>query len=358
MPDEPTPPAGGEPTGDDAAVVERVRAHLDEVAATPLPPTLAVPPSGLARDGVRRLRRRRVATSVAAAAAVVVLLGVTLTTTGEPDGEQLELVGPTGSSTTTTAITVPTTAGTAPVDPSSSTTTAPGETTTTAGGAPTTVPGGGGAGGQSGGGQSGGGGVPSTTAPQLPPSTTTSTTAPPGSVHLVDTGFTDTAVGAFPAGWTTDSGSWIVTAGPGGDHQLTATDGGAVESRASTGSSAWSAYEAVARVRFGATGKLVGIGLRYQGANDYLFCKIDRSASRVYLGVFAGGSASLLGQSSFTPAVGATYTIRFRAVGSQLSCSVDGGPSLTGSTGTFGAGRVALLGQGDASVTSLTVDPR
>jgi len=277
-------------------------------------------------------------------------------TTGPPDATKL-----TGPASTTPApgatdgnTTVPggTPTGTDP-DPSTTVpdpqqpgnvSTIPGVTTSSVPGnvsTPTTVP-----------------GWPSTTA--KPPASTTPTTAPttttPGSVILYQTDFSSTPLFGFPSDFSSVSGTWQAVAnGTSSSHFLKNSAPSGTEALAALNiGGGWTNYtvdftETVADK----TTALGGIAFRYQDASNFYFCKMGQQ--KLYLGIMSGGSFTVLDQATFTFNAGTAKNLHVSAVGSSLSCRVEGGPTLSATNGAFASGRIAAVADGAAAITNILV---
>jgi hypothetical protein len=198
------------------------------------------------------------------------------------------------------------------------------------------------------------GGVTTTTGPTIPPTTTTSTTAPPSCPILLCEDFADDVGGVTPVGWTVASGSWFFSVvGP--KHYGKSNLSQGTESRLAAGSAAWTNYETTATWRYSAGAKIGGIGARFQDANNYLFCKLDPTVNRIYVGRFSGGSVAGTQQANVSIAPNTDYTLRMRVQGAQITCSLDGGPSVTMIDGTYLSGRVAIISDGPVAMTDIRV---
>jgi hypothetical protein len=240
-----------------------------------------------------------------------------------------DVTAPTGDASTTTS-----TAGSSTGLPGN------GPTTTRAGVTPT-VP-------------SNPGGVTTTTGAPVPPPTTTTTTAPPSCPILLCEDFADDAGAVTPAGWTVASGGWFFSV-VNGKHYGKSSLGQGTESRLAAGSSAWTNYETTVTWRFSAGAKIGGIGARFQDANNYLFCKLDPTVNRLYVGRFSGGSVAGTQQANVSIAPNTDYTLRMRVQGAQITCTLDGGASVVMTDATYGSGRVAIISDGPVAMTDIRV---
>ncbi|MFN8041579.1 MAG: hypothetical protein U0Q07_20345 [Acidimicrobiales bacterium] len=362
-PNDPMPP--GDPSGPSAGgpatpsgpglpddeLTSRLGSYLGDVAAEPLPDDLDRLTGAQLRAtaGDPRaswLEDRRWLVAAAAGVLVVLLLATALVRRGGDDEVRIDSAGTT---LPTTAL-PPTSAGTTPgtgaaPDGYSSTVSS---STTSSEVAPT---------------------VPSTNGP-IPPSTATSpsvaptvvptppaptTTAVPAGQVLLSDDFSGDPLGSVPAGWTVGSGEWRVAI-DGATHYAKTTTTAPGEGRLSSGSATWTDYTVAAKVVGGAGSTIVGLGARYQGPNDYLFCKADAGRRLLYVGVFQGGVARVLASQPYVlPTNRQQVALRFTVQGSALTCGVDGGPTLRATDATFAAGAVALLGSDNGAATAVVV---
>lgn len=332
-----------DPIDRDDELAGRLDAYLDEVGAEPMPEGLDRLTGAQVRATAGSPRAswiedRRWLVAVAAGVLVVLVLAAALVRRG---GDELQ-IDAAGTTLPTTAP-PPTSAGTTPgtgraPDGSSSTSSTGASVPSSVDPAPSTAP------------------PPSVTATAAPSTTVapTSPTAPAGQVLLADD-FGGDPLGSVPAGWTVGSGQWRVAV-DGATHYAKTTTTAPGEGRLSNGSPAWTDYSVSAKVVAGNRSTVVGLGARYQGPNDHLFCKADAGRQLLSVGVVQGGVARVLAsQPAVVPTGRQQIPLRFTAQGSALTCGVDGGPTLRATDGTFAAGAVAILGADDGAATAVVV---
>lgn len=339
---DPVDPNDRTGAGDDA-LTGRLGSYLDDVAAEPLPTDLDRLTGAQLRAtaGAPRaswIEDRRWLVAVAAGVLVVLVLAAALVR-GGGDAVQVDSAATTQPSTAPP----PTTSGTTP-----GTGLAPDGSSSTTSSAPATVP-------------STGGQVPPSTAtpPSIAPSTPStsapSTTAVPAGQVLLSDDFAGDPLGSVPSGWTVGSGEWRVAV-DGATHYAKTTTTAPGEGRLSQGSGSWTDYSVSAKVVAGSGSTIVGLGARYQGPNDHLFCQADAGRKLLSVGVVQGGVSRVLASQAYVlPTNRQQVPLRFTVQGSALTCGVDGGPTLRATDGTFAAGAVALLGSDNGAATSVLV---
>ncbi len=343
MPEPSHPGAGPDP------LTERLDAYLTDLEREPVPPRLA-------HTTLADLQATRRAPAwggpqwVLAGAAVVAALLLLFSATRRGGDELVDTThAPPTSAPTTGGSTSPTTTATGPAATDGPTSTAgePGTTTSTAPAPPgsTSLP--------------PGPSVTTTTAKAGPATTSTTKVAPTTTTPAPTTTTPTTVAGEvffddFSGGagrWTTDSGSWsVMNTADGPFYGATGTG----ESRASAGA-AWGDVTVRARFKMDPAVIRAGLGLRYQDADNYLFCKVDLPNHQLLVGRFQNGSATVLASVGHAFTASTFYDMTFRASGSSLSCSVAGATAANASDGTFGAGRIALLSDGHAGFTDVRV---
>jgi len=145
------------------------------------------------------------------------------------------------------------------------------------------------------------------------------------------------------SGWSKSGGDWaVVTDGSGA---LDQSNNGSELARNFAGDTSWTNYLVQARVKptsFNGSNRLVGIALRSNSATRmYRLALIN--ANRAELQVVNGSTITVLGSASVTVSTGTWYTLRITANGSSISGTVNGASVGSGSNGTYGAGRIALV---------------
>jgi hypothetical protein len=154
--------------------------------------------------------------------------------------------------------------------------------------------------------------------------------------------FTADPVGAGPpAGWLVADGEWAGVVDDGGH----AVRHGAGQPLAHlvAGSPRWSDYAVGADV----TTALLDLGFagvagRYQDPGNDYECGLG-VGGQLQLWLVQGGDRRLLAASSASLDLGSRHSVLLQMRGPQLTCSLDGIPTLQATDATFSAGRIALV---------------
>jgi hypothetical protein len=195
-------------------------------------------------------------------------------------------------------------------------------------------------------------GAPSATA-TAPPSTrptgrpsgrprpSTAPSATSARPSLTDDFATDPVGAAPPAGWLVDDGQWAGIVDDGG--HVVRHGSGQPLAHLVAGSPRWSDYAVGADV----TTALLDLGFagvagRYQDPGNDYECGLG-VGGQLQLWLVLGGGRQLLAASSASLDLGSRHSVLLQVRGAQLTCSLDGTPTLQATDTTFATGRVALV---------------
>ena len=100
----------------------------------------------------------------------------------------------------------------------------------------------------------------------------------------------------------------------------------------------------------------VGVAVRFQDKDNYLFCKMVRDTGRLLLGRFQSGFVTTIDAVDFAPAAGTDVQLQLSVSGNQLTCGASGASRVLGGTdGTWATGSPGLLGDGDVDILSTSI---
>nr|MDT0663262.1 right-handed parallel beta-helix repeat-containing protein [Micromonospora sp. DSM 115978] len=155
--------------------------------------------------------------------------------------------------------------------------------------------------------------------------------------------------------WSKSGGSWAVVTDGSAAYQQ--SNSGSERARVFAGSTSWSDYQIQARVKpnsFG-SGGLVSIGARSSSATKMY--RLALTGSRAELQMFNGSTVSAIGGASMSISTGSWYTLRIEASGSTIRGFVNGTQIASGSDGSYGSGRIALMTEyASATYDDVSVD--
>ncbi|GIF66779.1 hypothetical protein Ais01nite_48140 [Asanoa ishikariensis] len=153
--------------------------------------------------------------------------------------------------------------------------------------------------------------------------------------------FSDDFEDGNSSGWTTNGGSWSVTADGSRVLRQSSTSS---DARALAGTASWTDYAVQARVRpvaFNGSNRFVAVLARVQSSTSYYYLAL-RSNNTVELKKLVGGSSTTLDTASVGVSAGSFYTLRLEVAGSTLRGYVNGALLAEASDSQWSSGRVGV----------------